>query len=268
MAQMTLAHRLVSTKKGSLGLAALAAVIAGALILVYVNRYRESVRANGAQVTVLVAKRAIAQGTPGRLVASQALFTVATIRESQLRDGAFSDPASLVGRAASRDIYSGQQLTAADFAGTATSLASKLTGAQRIVAIPLDASHGLTSDLNAGDHVDVYAGFNITPVGPSGIPVAGGQSRPALRLVMQNITVAGIKRSSGGVTGGSSTTVGMKVNDQQAAELAFASDNGKVWLALRPIAGAKPSRPAIVTAETMLLGIKPIAVERALGGRR
>jgi Flp pilus assembly protein CpaB len=145
-------------------------------------------------------------------------------------------------------------------------LASKLTGDQRIVAIPLDASHGLTNDLAAGDHVDVYVGFNITPVGPSGIPVAGGQSRPVLRLVMQNITVAEVKRSSGGISAGSSTTVGMKVTDQQAPQLAFASDNGKVWLALRPIAGAKASRPAIVTAETMLLGIKPIAVERALGG--
>jgi Flp pilus assembly protein CpaB len=268
MAQMTLAHRLVSTKKGSLALAALAAVIAGALILVYVNRYRDSVRASGAQVTVLVAKTTIAQGTPGRLVASQGLFTVATIRESQLRDGAFSDPASLVGHAATRDIYSGQQLTAADFAGTATSLASKLTGNQRIVAIPLDASHGLTNDLNVGDHVDVYAGFNITPLGPGGIPVAGGQSRPVLRLVMQNITVAAIKRASGGVTGVNSATVSMKVNDQQAAELAFASDNGKISLALRPVAGDKPARPALVTAETILLGIKPIAVERALGARR
>jgi Flp pilus assembly protein CpaB len=266
MAQMTLTHRLVSTKKGSLALAAFAAVIAGALILVYVNRYRDSVRASGAQVTVLVAKTAITQGTPGRLVASQGLFTVATIRESQLRDGAFSDPASLIGRAASRDIYSGQQLTAADFAGTATSLASKLIGDQRIVSIPLDTAHGLINDLSAGDHVDVYVGFNITPVGPSGIPVAGGQSRPVLRLVMQNITVAEVKHTSGGIAAGSSTTVGMKVDDQQAAELAFASDNGKVWLALRPTAGATASRPALVTAETMLLGIKPIAVERALGG--
>jgi Flp pilus assembly protein CpaB len=266
MAQMTLAHRLVSTKRGSLALAALAAVIAGALILVYVNRYRDSVRASGAQVTVLVAKTAIAQGTPGRLVASQALFTVATIRQNQLLNGAFSDPASLVGRAASKDIYAGQQLTSAEFAGTATSMASKLTGSQRIVAIPLDASHGLISDLNAGDHVDVYVGFNITPVGPNGIPVAGGQSRPVLRLVMQNITVAAVQHAGGGVGASSSSTVSMKVNDLQAAQLAFASDNGKIWLSLRPIAGATPSRPDIVTPETMLLGIKPVAVERALGG--
>jgi Flp pilus assembly protein CpaB len=267
MAQLTFTQRIVSTKRGSLALAAVAAVIAGALILVYVNRYRDSVRASGTQVTVLVAKTTIPQGTPGRFVASQALFTVATIRESQLLNGAFSDPASLVGRAASKEIYAGQQLTAGDFAGAATSLASKLTADQRIVAVPLDASHGLTNALNAGDHVDVYAGFNITPVGPSGIPIAGGQSRPVLRLVMQNITVAAIQRSAGGIAAATSSTVSMKVNDKEAAQLAFASDNGKLWLALRPIAGATPSRPAIVTAETMLLGIKPLAVERALGAR-
>jgi Flp pilus assembly protein CpaB len=268
MAQMTIAHRLVSTKRGTLLLAVLAAVIAGALILVYVNRYRDTVRANSAPVTVLIAKTAITQGTPGRLIASEGLFTVATIRESQLRNGAFSDPASLVGHAASHDIFAGQQLTATDFAGTATSMASKLSGSQRIVAIPLDASHGLISDLNTGDHVDVYVGFNITPVGPNGIPVAGGQTRPVLRLVMQNITVAEVKRVGTGIGAGSSSTVSMRVNDVQAAELAFASDNGKIWLSLRPIAGAKASRPSIVTAETMMLGIPPIAVARALGAHQ
>jgi len=84
---------------------------------------------------------------------------------------------------------------------------------------------------------------------------------------MQNIEVVGVGGARGGIgagAGGSSVT--LKVNDVQAAELAFASDNGKLWLALRPPSGAKPSRPEAVTAETMLLGIKPIAVVKSLGG--
>jgi hypothetical protein len=60
----------------------------------------------------------------------------------------------------------------------------------------------------------------------------------------------------------------MKVTDLQAAKLAFAVGNGTIWLTLRPVSGAKPSRPSIVTAETLLLGIPPITVERSLGARR
>ena len=267
---MALAHRLISTRRGTLTLAIAAAVLAGLLVLVYVSRYRASVRADNAPVTVLVAKSTIHKGTPGRLLAAQSLFTVTTIRESQLRNGAFSDPSSLVGRAASHDIFPGQQLTAADFAASATSLASTLSGNQRVVLIPLDPSHGLTADLSAGDRVDVYAAFNVTPVDSSGRVITGAASRPVLRLIMQNIQVAEIKTSGGGGFGGAggAAGVGLKVTDKQAANLAFASDNGRIWLTLRPASGAKPTKPDLVTVETLMLGVPAVAVQRALGARR
>jgi Flp pilus assembly protein CpaB len=265
---MALAHRLISTRRGTLTLAIAAAVLAGLLVLVYVSRYRASVRSDNAPVTVLVAKSTIPKGTPGRLLAAQSLFTVTTIRESQLRNGAFSDPSSLVGRAASHDIFPGQQLTAADFAASATSLASTLSGNQRVVIVPLDASHGLTADLSAGDRVDVYAAFNVTPVDSSGRVITGAASRPVLRLIMQNVQVAEIKTSGGGLGGGGGAGVGLKVTDKQAANLAFASDNGRIWLTLRPASGAKPTKPDLVTVETLMLGVPAVAVQRALGARR
>ena len=51
---MELAHRLVSTRRGSTMVAILAAVLAGTLVLVYVARYRNSIRAEAAPVTVFV----------------------------------------------------------------------------------------------------------------------------------------------------------------------------------------------------------------------
>jgi Flp pilus assembly protein CpaB len=265
---MAFAQRLISTRRGTLTLAIIAALLAGVLVLVYVSRYRASVRSDNAPVTVLVAKSTIPKGTPGRLLAAQSLFTVTTIRESQLRNGAFSDPSSLVGRAASHDIFPGQQLTAADFAASATSLASTLSGNQRVVIVPLDASHGLTADLSAGDRVDVYAAFNVTPVDSSGRVITGAASRPVLRLIMQNVQVAEIKTSGGGLGGGGGAGVGLKVTDKQAANLAFASDNGRIWLTLRPASGAKPTKPDLVTVETLMLGVPAVAVQRALGARR
>ena len=67
--------------------------------------------------------------------------------------------------------------------------------------------------------------------------------------------------------GSGTTNVSLAVDDVKAAKLAFASDNGKLWLALRPSAGAKASRPGIVTVETMLLGVPPVQILRSVGGR-
>ena len=265
---MEFAQRLTGSKRGTLSLAIIAAIIAGLLVIVYVGRYRNSVNAQSAPVTVLVAKSTIPKGTSGKVVAAEGLYTVSTIRQSQLLDGAISDPSSLLGHAATADIPPGAQLTSAEFSGDATSVASTLTARQRVVSIPFDTSHGATSDLSVGDRVDVYAGFNVTPVGPSGIPLTGGQARPALKLVMQDIPV--VSMSDGGKSAGSGggKEISLKVNDIQAAELAFATDNGTLWLAIRPASGAKAARPSMVTAETMLLGVSPIAVERSLGGKR
>ncbi len=175
---MEFAQRVISTRAGTIAVAAGAALLAGISIAVYLNRYRNSVSSQGAPVTVLVAKRTIAKGTSGDVVASQAMFTTATLRESQLRDGAFSDPAAIRGRVAVRDVYKGQQLTASDFVAGAASLPSTLTGTQRVVTLPLDAAHGLIGHVQVGDRVDVYAGFNITPVGTT---TSGMQSFPVLR---------------------------------------------------------------------------------------
>ena len=264
---MESAQRLISTRRGSLYLAAGAAVLAGILILVYLNQYRDNVKAGTTPVTVLVAKQTIPKGTPGSAVASKGLFTAATIRESQLRDGAISDPASLQGRVASREIYEGSQLTATDFSASASSVASTLTDSQRVVSIPLDSAHGLIGNVEVGNHVDVYAGFNVIPIRADGTPGNGGQSRAMLRLIMSDIPVVSIENPSSGI-GSRSTNVGLKVNDEQAAKLAFASDNGKIWLSLRPSAGAKPSRPELVTVETLLLGVPPQTILQSVGGRR
>jgi Flp pilus assembly protein CpaB len=259
---MEFAQRVISTRAGTIAVAAGAALLAGISIAVYLNRYRHSVSSQGAPVTVLVAKGAIAKGTSGDVVASQNLFTTATLRESQLREGAFSDPAAIRDRVAVRDVYKGQQLTAADFVAGAVSLPSTLTGTQRIVTIPLDTAHGLISQLQPGDRVDVYAGFNITPVcgGCSGAAV-GTQSFPVIRRLIQNVLVVDVTgQAKGAVAQQGSSNVSVRVNDGQAAKIAFASDNGKVWLALRPAANSRSTRDGLITVESEMFGLAPLPV--------
>jgi Flp pilus assembly protein CpaB len=266
---MELAHRLTSTRRGTLLVSASAALLAGILILVYVQRYRNSVKSEGAPVTVLVASKAIPKGTSGAVIASSGLYTASTVRQSQLVDGAYSDASSLRNMVATRDIYPGSELSAKDFAAASTNLAASLTKDERVMSIPLDAAHGLIRQLEAGDRVDVYAGFNVIPLNAAGIPVAGGQSRPVLRKLMSNIDVISIgSKGNGGFAGSGSANVELKVTDPQAAELAFASDNGKIWLSLRPSTGATSPAPSLVTMETVLLGVPAVTVLHSFGGRR
>jgi Flp pilus assembly protein CpaB len=265
---MELAHRLISTRGGVLVLSGLAALLAGVLILVYVSQYRSSVNAGATKVTVLVANRSIPKGTSGAVIATNGLYTTSTIVRSRLLDGAYSDPSDLSGQVAARDIYPGAQLTASDFGPASSNLAASLTAHQRVVSIPLDSAHGLLDKLQVGDHVDVYAGFSVIPLDARGVPISGGQSRPVLRLIVPNAPVVAIASKKGALGNGGSSNVDLKVNDTQAAELAFAVDNGKLWLTLRPSSGAAAAAPTIVTIETLLLGVPPVTALRSFGGHQ
>jgi Flp pilus assembly protein CpaB len=258
---MEYAQRLISTRRGAVLVAALAAILAGILIVAYVQKYRNSVNSEGAPVTVLVAKQAIAKGTAGTVIATTGLYSATTIRQSQLLNGAFSDAASLRDKVTTRDIYPGSQLTAADFAPAATDVAASLTKHQRIITIPFDSVHGTTANLQAGDHVDIYAIFNLVPVNSAGAPTGTGAAHTVLRMIMSDVNIASITKS------GSGANLNFKVTDGQATKLAFASDEGRLWLALRPAAGAKTLPPSVVSVETLMLGVKPQLVYNSLGGR-
>jgi Flp pilus assembly protein CpaB len=264
---MQLATKLISSKRGAIIVAASAALLAGILILLYLNSYRSGVKAEGAPVTVLIAQDDIPKGTSGTLIASTGLLKTTTMRESQLRDGAFSDPTNLSGKATTHEIYKGAQLTASDFAPATASLPSELTKTDRIIAVPLDAAHGLIGEVEAGNHVDVFAGFTVTPLGPDGTPISGATTRAVMKRIITDVPVIRVAAKTGGL-GTSSTKVLVKLSDKQAAELAFSSEYGKIWLALRPGAGAESSPPDLVTLETLLLGVPPIAVLRGLRGHR
>jgi Flp pilus assembly protein CpaB len=267
---MELAHKLFSSRSGTIVFGGFAALLAAIAVFVYVHNYRSSVSAGGTPATVLVAKSLIQKGTPGTVIATKQLFQATTIRESQLREGAYADPAGLAGRVAAQDIYPGQQLTATDFVTAPNTLASKLPASQRAITIPFDSAHGLIGAIGDGDRVDVYAGFTVIPVDAAGRPLAnGGQTRQVLRLIMQNVPVLAVAgKHSGLAASGSTTNVTLRVSPSHAAQLAFASDNGKLWLVLRAPSGATASPPSLVTVETMLLGVPPLQALRSFGGRR
>jgi pilus assembly protein CpaB len=234
----SIAKRIFSTRSGTLAVGVLAAGLAAILLLVYLNRYRNNLNQRNAPVAVLVAKSLIQKGTPGDLIGTKSLFQATSVPREQLKDGALTDPSTLRGLVALTDVFPGQQLTLASFGSVrAGAVATQLSEFERAVAIPVDATHGMIGQVQTGDHVDVLVGLN------SGA-TRGAAAGSIIKTLLQNVPVL--------VTTGSSLT--LRVNDLQASRLAWASDNGKIWVILRPPAGARQSPPRIVSLSSVVLG--------------
>jgi pilus assembly protein CpaB len=229
----SLTRRIFATRSGTLAIGVIAAALAALLLLVYLNRYRNNLNAQNAAVSVLVAKSLIQKGTPGDLIGTKSLFQATSVPKAQLKTGALTDPSTLRGLVALTDIFPGQQLTIQSFGVVrAGAVASQLSAFERAVAIPVDATHGLIGEVQPGDHVDVLVGLS------------GGTAGSIIKTLLQNVPVLL-------TTGGSLT---LRVSDAQASRLAWASDNGKIWVTLRPPAGARQSTPRIVSLSTVVLG--------------
>jgi|SRR3954454_5569570 len=248
--------RFAATRRGAISIAAAAATLAGVVLLAFIAQYKNHVQGGTVERSAVIANRLIPKGTSGSVVVTGGLTKITTVRQDALQSGALSSAAGLDGKVATRDIYPGEQITAAAFASDADPLRGKLTGAQRAIAVPLDSAHGLIGEVRAGDKVDVLAGFNSASS-------TTGRGRPQLRTLVENVLV--LKAPGGGAksTGATSTQdLTVRVTADQAARLAFAADNGKVWFILRPPAGASDARPSSVTLDSLLAGTPTIEVGR------
>jgi Flp pilus assembly protein CpaB len=262
---MPVMRKLLSTREGTLGFAVLAGVLAVVVILVFMRGYKRTLNEGSQPVTVLVAKGALPKGSSGDLIARKGLYQATALRREQIKEGALTDPASFRGMVATHEIVRGQQLTVADFARPTDPVLSKLGEEQRAVTVPLDTAHGMIGQVQAGDRVDVFAGFQVQPDG-------SGRPRPVLRVLLQDVEVLKAPSASGKSGGLSSSNqtqnVVLRVKEKDAPQLAFSSDNGKVWISLRPQAGASQDKPSLITLDRLLLGLDPIPVDRFLANKR
>jgi Flp pilus assembly protein CpaB len=228
-------------------LGAASAVLAAVLLLVYLGQYRKSVSSGAAPITVLVAEKLIAKGTSASVIGSDGLMQVLTIPRDQAKEGAVSDPVLLKGRVAVQDIYPGQQLTLADFtAATTEAIPTKLVRDQRAISVPFDSSHGMIGYIQPGDRVDIYVGLYNENAANAGA---------VLKLLAENVYVMsapGVAGGGGGIRGGNSSNYVFRVRGAEAAKIAWSTDNGTLWMVLRPGNNAQPVRPGNITGQTIL----------------
>lgn len=215
----------------ALGIGAIA--LAAILLIVYLDRYRARVGGENAPTPVLVAKQLIPKGTPGSIVASQSMYAPTTLPRKEVEVGAIADPSYLSGRAASADIFPGQQFTSTDFAAADTAAVdSQITGTQRALSISMDGVHGSLSQLQVGDSVDIYSSV-------------GG----VVKLFKPNVKVLAVPSVPGPSGGGNLI---LEIQTAEAAKFAYAADNTQLWFVLRPVVGAKPTKPSTANAATVL----------------
>ena len=244
----------LSSKNGSVLAAVVTAALAGLIIMVFLNQYRDNVNKDAVPTPVLVASKLIEQGASGDTIGAAGLFKADDVPRDQVKAGALTDAAALRGKIAVDDILPGQQLTAADFKPAGRGVVTKLGPDERAMKIALDAAHGLIGTVRQGDRVDILSGFLADS--------ASGRQRPILRTLMQNLLVleAPLPGKAGNSGGGSGkpAEVTLRVKDKQAPKLAFAADNGKLWLLLRPQNGRDSETQSVVTLEQLLLGAKSV----------
>ena len=223
----------MSSRGWAIALGIGAIVLAAILLVVYLDRYRARVGGENAPTPVLVAKQLIPKGTPGNIVSSQSMYAPTTLPRREVEVGAVADPSYLAGRAASADIFPGQQFTATDFAASDTlSVDSQITKDERAISISLDSVRGSSSQVQIGDSVDVYTA------------IAG-----TVKLFRPNVKVLAIPTVAG-PSGGGNLVVKIKTKD--AAQWAYAQDNTQLWFVLRPVIGASKTAKSTANASTVL----------------
>jgi Flp pilus assembly protein CpaB len=229
-----------STRRGTIMLALVSALIAAGILAYALHQYRQSIATPSKSVTVLVANRFIEKGTSGAAIGVGQYFKPVKMSEKQVAVGALTSSTVLHGEVAAIDIYPNQQLTASDFVGGGL-FYSRLPRNMRAVSVPVDASHGMIGNIQTGDRADVYVSF----------PKEG--KRPSfVRLVAPDVVVldaghlsTGVGLAALGSTSNGKSTAVLEVTAHQAGELAFSGDYGKVWLVLSPAHGTTPGSEVI-----------------------
>jgi Flp pilus assembly protein CpaB len=252
-----MAQKLLSTRGGTIAISGVAAALAAVILVAYLHRYRATVNDASRPMSVLVAKDLIEKGTPGNVVGTAELFQLTTVPRDELKEGAIVDPASLKDRVAADDIYPGAQLTLSDFVVGTDTISADVIEYERGMSVPVDEAHGAIGNVVAGDRVDIIAAFNRQQDGAS-----SGTAKPVALVLAQNVLVldAPEKAAAAGLAAGAAVpkTVVLRLTDEEAAELAYAIENGVIWITIRPKTGAEQHVPTLVTLDRLLLGIKPI----------
>jgi Flp pilus assembly protein CpaB len=257
---------MTSSRIRNVGVALVLAVVAAALVALYVTNYRKSVQ-NGAKfATVYVASDDIPSGTIGAQVAAGKFITTESVPKHSIIPGAISSPKQVSNLVAAEEIFKGQQISVRAFRpATQQGVFAQFSGNLRAMMLPGDANQLLYGTLKAGDHVDLVVNIHYKVV-ESLAQSSNSTSRVASRVVLRNILVLQAPQSTSGASTGSYAAM-LALTDSQTQKLFFAMKNGDWTLVLRPTNNPADSPDSVETIESMLGdGLKVPQILQLTGG--
>src|SRR3954454_20230039 len=119
-------RRILATRRGTLALAGVCALIAAGALILFLSRYRESVKGVAAPTPVLVATSLIQKGTSGDVLAEKHQVETVTRAADDGKEGGIVPRALAAGKVPTADIYPGQQLTASSCVAATGTVLPKL----------------------------------------------------------------------------------------------------------------------------------------------
>ena len=234
----------ISYRVRNLIIAAALAVLAVALMLIYVSHSKKHSTATSAKsVQILVATHDIPLGTTGSKLTLGRWFELRSLPAGSIASGAVTKPGQLEGLVAIQPTYAGEQIVARRF-GTAQQegLLSDLRGVARVVELPGDPHQLLAGTLKQGNRVDVVGNVKVPE---------GGQNHYTV-VALRNLLVvkAPSAPSVSGVSSAQNLSVELQLTGEQAQRLFWLQRNGDWSLLLRPTTRATDmrSQPASATS--------------------
>jgi hypothetical protein len=107
--------QLVSSRRGALVVAVVAALAAGGLFYLFASHLKNNTVAAPTTESVFVASKYIPKGTASAEIAAGGYLERTTVPTSQVLAGAITDPSEIANAETSTDIEASQQVTVGDF---------------------------------------------------------------------------------------------------------------------------------------------------------
>lgn len=256
---MPLPFKLSAMNKKHLPLiaAAAAGIIAVVLINIYIKQQAESARQKalaGQQnlAMVVIAKRDIPAGT----TIKEEMLKEVSLSRNMLQPRAAQSVERVVDKVNLAPIARGEQILLNKLAisGEGISLSSKIPSGKRAITIPVDNISSVGGMIKPGDHVDVIGNVPMPAMSPEGRQVTQITTMPLFQNVLvlavgqefTSLPAGDASRQGAGAARASFPVITLALTPQEANLVAFAQEQGKIRLVLRPPGDTQvePTAPA------------------------
>lgn len=247
----------MSGRNRNIVVAAVLAVLAALLTMLYVSRASGSTNNSGQKAAavqtapVLVATKDLPAGESLAAAIAAGSVRVERLDAESIQPGAMTSLDAVKSLVVVQPIYRGEQVSAERVGKSgAAGLRSQLHGTERVAIVPGDADQLLAGVAQTGDRVDVVVAVQLP-----------GSSAYVTKVALRNVLLlrAATASSSGSATsptanGSGPMTAELELTDAQAQQLYYAMEYGKWSFVLRPAVHAKQSSLKPTTAATLARG--------------